>query len=155
MLVYLSEEQRIALKGNQSSPMPGIVVSVWENEYPQHPTNQTGINVRVFTDSNDNPLWLTSLPMKFDGSDEMFGKQCATYIVGEPVPANPVKKMVDGIPRRSRLDLNTPAELAITNAMQEVEKAGCHTMLTDAINLLQKAKDCVSDYVDAKEAAGV
>lgn len=55
------------------------------------------------------------------------------------------------VPRRNMLDLNTPAELAIYNAMQEVEKAGADTKLTDAIMFLQKAKDCVSDFVDAKE----
>jgi len=33
-------------------------------------------------------------------------------------------KMIDGFPRRNRLDLNTPAELAIYNAMREVEKCG-------------------------------
>lgn len=52
------------------------------------------------------------------------------------------------IPRRSRLDLNTPAELAIFNAMQEVEKMGADVRLTEAITLLQKAKDLVSDHID-------
>jgi len=54
------------------------------------------------------------------------------------------------MPRRNQLNLNTPAELAIHNAMQEVEKAGADVKLTEAINLLSKAKDCVSDYVDEK-----
>lgn len=57
-----------------------------------------------------------------------------------------------GFPRRSRLDLNTPAELSIFNAIQEVEKAGCDVRLTDAINLLSKAKDLVADYVDRIES---
>ncbi len=52
------------------------------------------------------------------------------------------------IPRRIRLDLNTPAELAIYNAMQEVEKVGADVKLTEAIILLGKAKDLVADYVD-------
>jgi hypothetical protein len=56
------------------------------------------------------------------------------------------------IPRRNRLDLNTPAELAIHNAMAEVEKAGADVRLTDAINLLSKAKELVADFVDAKTA---
>lgn len=54
------------------------------------------------------------------------------------------------IPRRNRLDLNTPAELAIYNAMQEVEKAGADLRLTEAVNLLDKARNLVADYVDEK-----
>lgn len=52
------------------------------------------------------------------------------------------------IPRRSRLDLNVPAELAIINAVNEIEKMGCDVRLTDAINLLHQAKGLVSDHVD-------
>jgi len=54
------------------------------------------------------------------------------------------------IPRRNRLDLNTPAELAIHNAMQEVEKIGADVKLTEAITLLSKAKDLVADFIDKK-----
>jgi len=52
------------------------------------------------------------------------------------------------IPRRNRLDLNTTAELAIHNAIQEIEKEGCDVRLTEAVTLMQKAKDLVSDYTD-------
>lgn len=52
--------------------------------------------------------------------------------------------------RRSRLDLNTPAEKAIYDAMQEVEKLPADVKLTEAVTLLAKAKDLVSDFVDAK-----
>lgn len=79
VLVHLSDAQIANLKGNKLSPMPAIVVSVWKDEYPNHPKSAIGINVRVFTDSNDNPLWLTSLPMYFDGAKEMFGDKCSTY----------------------------------------------------------------------------
>lgn len=51
-------------------------------------------------------------------------------------------------PRRNRLDLNTPAELAIYNAMQEVEKMPADVKLTEVVILLAKAKNLVSDYVD-------
>lgn len=51
-------------------------------------------------------------------------------------------------PRRNRLDLNTPAEKAIYNAMQEVEKVGADVKLTEAVTLLSKARDLVADYVD-------
>jgi len=52
------------------------------------------------------------------------------------------------IPRRNRLDLNSPSELAIHGAIQEVEKEGCDVRLTEAVTLMQKAKDLVSDYID-------
>jgi len=54
-------------------------------------------------------------------------------------------------PRRMRLDLCTPAELAIYNSMQEVEKIGADVKLTEAIILLAKAKDLVADFVDAND----
>jgi len=50
--------------------------------------------------------------------------------------------------RRNHLQQNTPAELAIHNAVQEVEKAGADQKLTEAVILLGKAKDLVGDYVD-------
>lgn len=58
--------------------------------------------------------------------------------------------MGNEIPRRNRLDLNTPAEKAIYDAMQEVEKLPSDVKLTEAVTLLAKAKDLVSDFVDAK-----
>ncbi len=58
--------------------------------------------------------------------------------------------MENEIPRRIRLDLNTPAELAIYNAMQEVENVGADVKLTEAVILLSKARDLVADYVDSK-----
>lgn len=54
----------------------------------------------------------------------------------------------NSIPRRNRLDKNTPAELSINNAVQEVENIGADVKLTEAINLLHKAKDLVGDFVD-------
>lgn len=58
--------------------------------------------------------------------------------------------MENEIPRRNRLDLNTPAEKAIYDAMREVEKLPADVKLTEAVMLLAKAKDLVSDFVDAK-----
>lgn len=55
-------------------------------------------------------------------------------------------------PRRIRLDLNNAAELAIHNAIQEVEKLGADVRLTNAVIELQKAKEHVSNYVDAQMA---
>lgn len=54
------------------------------------------------------------------------------------------------IPRRNRLDLNTPAEIAIYNAMQEVEKVGADVRLTEVVTLLAKAKNILSNYVDGE-----
>lgn len=59
--------------------------------------------------------------------------------------------MSDQIPRRNRVDLHTPAEKAIHEAMAEVEKLPADVRLTDAIILLEKAKQCVSDYVDSNQ----
>lgn len=51
-------------------------------------------------------------------------------------------------PRRATLEKMTPAELAIYNAIQEVDKVGADVKLTQAIQKLSEAKDFVSDYVD-------
>jgi hypothetical protein len=52
------------------------------------------------------------------------------------------------IPRRICLEKLTPAEKAIRDAMIAVEEAGGDVRLTDAITLLARAKDRVSDFVD-------
>jgi hypothetical protein len=51
-------------------------------------------------------------------------------------------------PRRIRLDLNTPAELSIRNAIIAVEDDGCDPLLTEAIVLLGYALEKVSDFAD-------
>ena len=58
------------------------------------------------------------------------------------------KKSENKIPRRIRLDLMTKVELAISNAMDEVEKMDADERLTTAGLKLQEAKDLVSDFVD-------
>jgi len=52
------------------------------------------------------------------------------------------------IPRRIDLFRLTPAELAIRNAVLAVEEMPADPLLTDAVVLLQKAKDKVADFVD-------
>lgn len=52
------------------------------------------------------------------------------------------------LPRRIFIDKMTPAELAIRNAVIEVEKMGADTRLTDAVVLLTKAQARVADFVD-------
>lgn len=51
-------------------------------------------------------------------------------------------------PRRNCVDLYTPAEEAIRKAVDAVEAAGAHPLLTDTVNLLQAAKDKVADFVE-------
>lgn len=58
--------------------------------------------------------------------------------------------MGNEISRRNRLYLNTPAEKAIHDAIQEVEEVGADPKLTDVVIMLVKAKDLLSDYVDGK-----
>jgi len=55
---------------------------------------------------------------------------------------------MNGFPRRQCRNQMTPAELAIANAMEEVEMVGANPHLTDAIIALEKARDSVADYVD-------
>ena len=52
------------------------------------------------------------------------------------------------LPRRIQLDKCTPAELAIQNAVWEVEKMGADVRLTNAVILLSEARDQVADFVD-------
>lgn len=54
------------------------------------------------------------------------------------------------IPRRIRLDLMSPAELAITNAIQEVEKIGADVKLTNAVIKLLAAREDVADFIDSQ-----
>ena len=56
----------------------------------------------------------------------------------------------DAIPRRARLDKLTPAEKAIWDAMQEVEKLPADVRLTDAVIKLGEARALVADFVDDK-----
>ncbi len=51
-------------------------------------------------------------------------------------------------PRRIRLDLFTPAERAIYDAVQAVEALPPDERLTNAVILLGRARDLVADFVD-------
>jgi hypothetical protein len=57
----------------------------------------------------------------------------------------------DDIPRRAHLDYMHPAERAIYDAAQVVEKMGADARLMDAVDLLQKARDKVGDFIDSVE----
>ena len=59
--------------------------------------------------------------------------------------------MENQIPRRCRIDLMTPVELAITEAMIAVENAGASPQLTMIGAALMKAREQMSDIVDGVE----
>jgi hypothetical protein len=52
------------------------------------------------------------------------------------------------IPRRNRMDLMQPAELAIIAAMNAVEEMAEDTRLTEAVILLSQAREKVADFID-------
>ena len=55
----------------------------------------------------------------------------------------------DGFPTRCDRYWKTPAELAIDDAMEAVERHGGGSLkLTEAVTLLGKARDCVADHVE-------
>lgn len=54
----------------------------------------------------------------------------------------------NGIPRRCRVDLYTPTEKAISDAMQAVEGLPADVRLTDAVILLAQAREKVADFVE-------
>ena len=56
--------------------------------------------------------------------------------------------MVDGIPRRKRMDRWSPGERAINDLKQKVEHLGAHPLLTDVVILLGNAQDRLADWVE-------
>lgn len=56
--------------------------------------------------------------------------------------------MSNSFPRRNIVSQLTPAEKTIYDAMQMVEEMPADERLTDAVILLQKAKEKVADFVD-------
>ena len=58
------------------------------------------------------------------------------------------------IPRRAFINKMTPAELAIREAVLKVEEVGAHPLLTDAVNLLEQARNKVADFVDLSPEEG-
>jgi hypothetical protein len=56
------------------------------------------------------------------------------------------------VPRRCKVELMTPTELAIRQAKLAVEEMPADVLLTEATNLLSQAGDKVADFVD-KQAA--
>lgn len=71
-----------------------------------------------------------------------------TMLASSPTPPRNCERRPDGFPRRGDMTRWHPAEKAIFDATQEVEKAGAHVFLTDAVILLGAARECVADYVE-------
>lgn len=60
--------------------------------------------------------------------------------------------MSEPIPRRIQLERMSSGERAIFAAVHEVERMGADQRLTDAVILLQAARDSVADFVDGVDA---
>lgn len=54
-------------------------------------------------------------------------------------------------PRRSDLHRQTETEIAIRSAIADVEALGADPLLTEAVELLDRARNKVADYVDGKQ----
>jgi len=52
--------------------------------------------------------------------------------------------------RRADVNRNIPAEIAIRDAMLAVEALPANEQLTEAVVLLDRARELVADYVDAR-----
>lgn len=59
--------------------------------------------------------------------------------------------MANEVPRRSRLDLNTPEEKKIYEIISAIEQLGADPLLTDCVNRLLEAKNNLSDWVDKND----
>lgn len=122
---------------------------------------RTSMNGRNFM--IDNPLAsVIFTPEAFEEFSSDVSALCETKAPPER-PAGEIEVLLAGwrpgdssatIPRRNRLDLNSPTELAIREAMMFVEKAGADPLLTEAIVLLGQAREKVSDFVDSSLSSG-
>jgi len=61
---------------------------------------------------------------------------------------NKIDDFMKEFPRRNKLYECTPSELAISKAIEEVEKIGAHVKLTEVIIKLIEARELVSDFTD-------
>lgn len=64
----------------------------------------------------------------------------------------PAPQLIDGFPRRNRIDLMAPAELAIRYAVDVVEGLAADARLTKAVILLAEARERVADYIESPGA---
>lgn len=57
-------------------------------------------------------------------------------------------KIIDGFPRRARIDHMVPAEKHCYDAIVEIEKLGADVRLTEAQQLISKAQGLVADVIE-------
>jgi siroheme synthase (precorrin-2 oxidase/ferrochelatase) len=62
---------------------------------------------------------------------------------------------MNAVPRRSRIDLMIPAELAIRDALIAVEALGAHPKLTEVVSMLSDAQFKIADWHDGGRPGGV
>lgn len=79
-------------------------------------------------------------------SDPYYVALDAWRLHGGPRPA----KRPDGVSTRIDTQWMTPAEMAIREAIGTVELVGASTALTDAVTLLDKARERVADHVEER-----
>lgn len=65
-------------------------------------------------------------------------------------PEKRPEKRPDGVPTRCDMQWMSDPELAIMSAVDAIERFGGSPALTDAVNLLAKAKERVADHVEGK-----
>jgi hypothetical protein len=66
-----------------------------------------------------------------------------------------LRQLLPDIPRRNRVDLASPAESAIRNAVAQVEAMSADERLTNAVTLLGEAGERVADFIDGVNAPSV
>jgi len=57
-------------------------------------------------------------------------------------------QMINGFPRRAMIEKMTPMERRLRDDMIMVEALGAHPRLTDAVVLLESAREAVADWVE-------
>lgn len=82
----------------------------------------------------------------------------ASYIQVDGLPLPPQSTItvasriteIERIPRRICIDLLTPPEVTLYKALQAIEEAGADPLLTDAVVLIQQAREKVAEYIDRR-----
>ena len=59
-----------------------------------------------------------------------------------------MSELQKGLPRRNIQNYELPAERSLRYSMADIEELGADPKLTEALMLVQKAKEIVSDYID-------